>query len=88
MSLNARVLDASPEEDIVARQIYSAMERCDPSADSTRRMKECLFAFAAATLFAMAAKAAPLTIYFTNCVSKDYGADCEILVSKLPDSRR
>jgi len=24
------------------------------------------------------------TIYFTNCVSKDYGADCEILVSKLP----
>jgi TolB protein len=24
------------------------------------------------------------TIYFTNCVSKDYGSDCEILVSKLP----
>jgi TolB protein len=24
------------------------------------------------------------TLYFTNCVSKDYGADCEILVSKLP----
>jgi TolB protein len=27
-------------------------------------------------------------IYFTNCVAKDYGADCEILVAKLPDSRR
>lgn len=24
------------------------------------------------------------TLYFTNCVSKDYGSDCEILVSKLP----
>jgi TolB protein len=24
------------------------------------------------------------TIYFTNCVAKDYGTDCEILVSKLP----
>jgi TolB protein len=24
------------------------------------------------------------TIFFTNCVSKDYGSDCEILVSKLP----
>jgi TolB protein len=24
------------------------------------------------------------TIYFTNCAAKDYGADCEILVSKLP----
>jgi len=24
------------------------------------------------------------TLYFTNCVSKDYGTDCEILVSKLP----
>jgi Tol biopolymer transport system component len=23
------------------------------------------------------------TIYFTNCVSKDYGTDCEILVSTL-----
>ena len=23
-------------------------------------------------------------LYFTNCVSKDYGTDCEILVSKLP----
>ena len=23
------------------------------------------------------------TIYFTNCVSKDYGSDCEILVSRL-----
>jgi TolB protein len=25
------------------------------------------------------------TIYFTNCVAKDYGNDCEILVSRLPD---
>jgi TolB protein len=25
------------------------------------------------------------TIYFTNCVSKDYGSDCEILVARLPD---
>lgn len=24
-------------------------------------------------------------IYFTNCVSKDYGSDCEILVARLPD---
>ena len=24
------------------------------------------------------------TIYFTNCAAKDYGTDCEILVSKLP----
>jgi TolB protein len=24
------------------------------------------------------------TIYFTNCVSKDFGTDCEILVSTLP----
>ncbi|MBV9670484.1 MAG: PD40 domain-containing protein, partial [Acidobacteriales bacterium] len=22
-------------------------------------------------------------IYFTNCVEKDYGADCEILAAKL-----
>ena len=22
--------------------------------------------------------------YMTNCVAKDYGSDCEILVSKLP----
>jgi TolB protein len=25
------------------------------------------------------------TLYFTNCVAKDYGTDCEILVSKLPN---
>jgi TolB protein len=25
-------------------------------------------------------------IYFTNCVSKDFGSDCEILVSRLPAS--
>jgi TolB protein len=25
------------------------------------------------------------TIYFTNCVAKDYGSDCEILVAKLPE---
>jgi TolB protein len=24
------------------------------------------------------------TLYFTNCAAKDYGTDCEILVSKLP----
>jgi hypothetical protein len=24
------------------------------------------------------------TLYFTNCVAKDYGTDCEILVSSLP----
>jgi TolB protein len=24
------------------------------------------------------------TLYFTNCVAKDYGSDCEILASKLP----
>lgn len=24
------------------------------------------------------------SIYFTNCVSKDYGSDCEILVARLP----
>jgi len=24
------------------------------------------------------------TLYFTNCVAKDYGTDCEILVSRLP----
>ena len=23
------------------------------------------------------------TIYFTNCISKDYGGDCEILSAKL-----
>lgn len=25
------------------------------------------------------------TIYFTNCVAKDYGVDCQIMVARLPD---